>query len=297
METSAPMKVRDNLPLLDIDVLRTFVAIAESGSFTRAARQVHRTPSALSMQIKRLEEILGQVLFVREARHVRLTPEGEVLLGYGRRFLRLNEEAVQQFISPTLEGRVSLGTSDDVGARILPAVLARFARSHPAVQVDVQVGGTKQSLARLDAGQLDLALITVGSSDQDNRGDVVHTEPLVWAGREGGIAVRRSPLPVAMASHGCVWRSTAINALDRAGLSYRIAYTCENCSGQEAAMQADLAVAPFPLSLVRHPLRKLGRDGLPPLNDYQIALVQRESIPVSDALAGYVREAFANLRS
>ena len=124
-------------PLLDTEVLRSFVAIAESGSFTRAAKQVFRTPSALSMQIKRLEETLGHPLFVREARQVRLTPEGETLLGYGRRLLKLNQEAVSRFLAPSVEGTVRVGTPDDVGTRILPQVLSRFARSHPAVQVEV----------------------------------------------------------------------------------------------------------------------------------------------------------------
>ncbi|MCG2579291.1 MAG: LysR substrate-binding domain-containing protein [Marinobacter sp.] len=296
MNSSNPVISRDTVPLLDTDVLRTFVAIAECGSFTRAAKQVFRTPSALSMQIKRLEEILGHVLFVREARHVRLTPEGEVLLGYGRRLLRLNEEAIQQFLTPTLEGRVSLGTSDDVGNRILPGVLAQFARSYPAVQVDVVVGSSKQHLERLDSGELDIALITIGNQGQEMRGEVVHTEPLVWAGREGGIAANRSPLPVALASHGCVWRRTALRALDEAGMAYRVAYTCDNCFGQEAAMIADLAVAPFPLSLVRPPLRKLDREGLPALGDYQIALVRGAISPVHDALAGHVKEAFGDFR-
>ncbi|MFL1405311.1 LysR substrate-binding domain-containing protein [Marinobacter sp. M1N3S26] len=296
MDASVATPHPANLPLLDIDVLRTFVAIAESGSFTRAARQVHRTPSALSMQIKRLEDILGQSLFVREARHVRLTSEGEVLLGYGRRFLSLNEEAVQRFLSPVLEGRISLGTTDDVGTRILPGVLSQFARSHPAVQVDVVVGPSEQNLARLDAGELDLVLVTSGNQNQEPRGEVVHSEPLVWAGREGGVAAHRSPLPVALANHGCVWRRTALDALDRAGVSYRVAFNCDHCAGQEAAMMADLAVAPFPRSLVRPPLRRLDKEGLPPLANYQVVLVQRARAPVSDALCGHVRDALKELR-
>lgn len=286
----------ESMPLLDTDVVKSFVAIAESGSFTRAARQVFRTPSALSMQIKRLEEILGCTLFVREARQVTLTPEGEMLLGYGRRLLRLNQEAVQQFLAPTLVGRIGFGTPDDVGTRILPGVFAQFARSHPAVQVDVVVGSSAGNLERLDAGELDMVLVTVGNSGQTPRGEVVHTEPLVWAGREGGVAVHRDPLPVALANPGCVWRKSALDALAEAGMAYRVAYSCEHCSGQEAAMIADLAVAPFPLSLVRPPLRKVSREGLPELPDYQIALVKRGASPVADALASHVREAFSRYR-
>lgn len=284
-----------SLPLLETDVLRTFVAIAESGSFTRAARQVFRTPSAVSMQIKRLEETLGRSVFVREARHVRLTPEGESLLSYARRLLKLNEEAVTQFLAPAIEGTVRFGTPDDVGTRILPGVLSQFARTHPAVQVDVVVGRSTEAIRLLDAGELDLALMTAGNDGlDDQRGDIVHAEPLVWAGREGGVAAERDPLPLALANHGCSWRTAALAALDRLERRYRVAYSSEHCAGQEAAMLADLAVAPFPLSLVRPPLRRLGEDtGLPPLGDYHVVLVRGAARgPAAEALAGHVVEAF-----
>lgn len=287
------------LPLLDTEVLRTFVAIAESGSFTRAARQVFRTPSALSMQIKRLEETLGQTLFVREARHVRLTPEGEVLLGYGRRLLKLNEEAVTHFLAPPLEGTVRFGTPDDVGSRILPRVLAQFARSHAAVQVDVVVGRSVDMLDRLDEGELDLALVTAGNEGLDSvRGEIVHSEPLAWACLDGGVAQERTPLPLALANQGCAWRALALAALDRSGVSYRVAYTSENCAGQEAALMADLAVAPLPLSMVRAPLRKLGQgDGLPAIGDYQVLLVRGATVgSAGEVLAGHIADAFRDLR-
>jgi DNA-binding transcriptional LysR family regulator len=281
------------LPLLDSEVLRSFVTIAESGSFTRAAQQLFRTPSALSMQIKRLEETLGQTLFLREARHVRLTAEGEVLLGYGRRLLKLNAEAVTQFLAPTIEGRVGLGITDDVVGRILPTVLAQFARSHPAVQVDVVVGRSKDLLAQLDEGELDLALVMSVEPGQSPRGDIVHSEPLVWVGREDGVAVQRTPLPVTLAQQGCAWRRIALNALDHAGVNYRIAYSCDHCAGQEAAMLADLAVTAFPKSLIRPPLKRLHNESLPPLGDYQVALVRRPgSGDASEVLAERVVEAF-----
>ncbi|OBS09439.1 LysR substrate-binding domain-containing protein [Acidihalobacter prosperus] len=288
-------QARSALPLLDTDVLQSFVAIAETGSFTRAAQQVFRTPSALSMQIKRLEEMLGKSLFVRGARRVALTPEGELLLGYGRRLLRLNEETVAQFLAPALEGRVRFGTPDDVGTRILPDVLAQFARSHPAVEVDVTMGASLVLLSRLDEGELDLILVTAdGDGELAGRGEAVHSEPLVWTCREGGAASQRTPIPLALANHGCVWRKTALSALDRAGLPYRIAYTSEHCAGQEAAMLADLAVAPFPASLVRPPLRRVGMEiGLPPLGDYQVRLIRRAACgPACDALAGHVTNRF-----
>lgn len=283
------------MQLLDNEVLRSFVAIAEQGSFTRAAQQVHRTPSAVSMQIKRLETNVGKSLFVRDAKQVRLTADGEVLLSYGRRLLKLNEEAMRQFHSPVLEGRVGFGTSDDVGTRILPRLLAQFSRSYPAVQIDVVVGTSRTNLQKVDSGELDMALVVVGNEGQQSRGEIVHSEPLVWTGREGGIAIHQSPLPVAVANQGCVWRWMAIRSLDKAGIPYRIAYTCEHSSGQEGAMLADLAVAPFPLGLVRAPLRKLGDDRLPEMGNYQIALVRGDANPINDELATYVKEAFTNL--
>lgn len=294
--TSVPNKPA---PLLDIDVLRSFVTIVESGSFTRAASRLYRTPSALSMQIKRLEEMLGETLLIREPRHVSPTPEGELLLGYGRRLLKLNEEAVARFLSPTLEGTVRIGTPDDVGTRILPHALARLARSHPAVQVEVVTGRSASLLARQGAQALDLVLVTVGKLNQNpDGGEIVHSEPLVWAGLRGGVASQRTPLPLAVARHGCAWRAMALAALDRADIDYRVAYMSEHCAGQEAVLQADLAVAPFPASLIHEPLQEFDEEaGLPPLGEYQISLVRRVGAgPAAEVMAGHIADSFRELR-
>lgn len=295
---TSPVPPGRALPLLESDVLRIFVAIAETNSFSRAAKQVFRTTSAVSMQIKRLEEMLETQLFVREARRVSLTREGETLLRYSRRLLKLNEDAVSEFLRPSLSGTVKFGTPDDIGTRILPGVLADFARSHPAVQVDVVVGSSQTMMERIESGEIDLALITSGSEGQAGHGSVVHTEPLVWAQRAGGTAIERSPLPVAFASPGCIWRATALAALDRAGIPYRVAYTSEHCAGQQAAMEADLAVAPFPLGLIRKPIRQVPESaGLPPLGHYQIEMLTgAQRGDVVDALAGHITRAFTALR-
>ena len=284
------------MPLLEMDVLRTFVSIAESGSFTRTAAQIFRTTSAVSMQIKRLENTLGCALFSREARRVALTAEGERLLSYARRLLTLNEEAVGAFIKPSLSGQVRFGAPADIGTHILPGLLSLFARTHPGIEVNVSVGRSVDMIQRIDAGELDVALISVGNLGQDDtRGEIVHREPLVWAGRAGGVAMRRNPLPLALASAECAWRRQALDALDRVGRRYRIAYSSEQCAGQEAAMVADLAVAPYPLSLVRPPLRRLDEDAdLPTLGEYQIKLLSAAqcSEPVK-VLSQHVVAAFA----
>ncbi|MHA7835788.1 MAG: LysR family transcriptional regulator [Algiphilus sp.] len=292
------------LPLLDSAVLRSFVTIAETGSFSRAARLLFRTPAALSMQIKRLEETLERPLFVREARQVRLTPEGEMLLGYARRLLLLNEEAVAQFLAPRLEGRVRLGTPDDVGTRILPKLLSQFARMHPGVQVEVIGGRSADMRFRIDRGDLDLALVTLAANESERerpgmRVDIVYTEALVWAGCEGGVAAERRPVPIALANPGCPWRATALSALHRSEVRYRVAYTSENTAGQQAAASADLAIAPLPASTVASPLHILGTDSeLPVLDAYHVALVRKQRLgPVTQAFADAISDAFAELQS
>lgn len=289
----------NTLPLLESDVLKTFVGIAESGSFTRTAAQVYRSTGAVSMQIKRLEETLGRSLFTREARRVQLTPDGEVLLGYARRLLKLNEEAVAHFLTPALSGRLRFGIPHDLGTPVLPSVLTLFARSHPAVQLEVSAGRSVDLIERLDAGELDLTLVNAGNDGMDDsRGEIIYTESLVWAGRDGGLAVQRTPLPLALASTGCAWRRMALDALDRRGRDYRIAYSCEQCAGQEAAMLADLAIAPFPQSLIKAPLKRLGEEhDLPPLGDFHIKLMRgsnRED--AAEALAAQLIQAFGAYR-
>lgn len=283
-------------PMLDNELLRTFVAIAETGSFRAAAKRVHRTPSAISMQIKKLEEMLSRSLFLRNGRRVTMTSDGEILLGYGRRMLKLNDEALARFVAPSIEGCVRLGAPDDFGTRFLPNILARFAAAHGAVDVEVILEPSLNLLERLDDGGLDLTLITANPGERPMRaGDILFTEPLVWAGLRGGIAWEREPLPLALATYGCPWRQTALDALDLAGKSYRIAYGSPHCAGQQAAMLADLAIAPFPTSLVEPPFRRLGKnEGLPKLENYQLLLVKRADLgPAGEALAAEVKASFS----
>lgn len=286
-----------HLPLLESDLVRTFVAIAETESFTRAAKRVHRTPSAVSMQVKRLEDMLGTELFVREARNVSLTPAGETLLGYSRRLLRISEEAVAQFLAAPIEGSVSFGSPDDFGTRFLPGILKRFAATHPQVEVNVVVGSSSDLIARLDAGTLDLTLITTGGCAGTTRGRTVMHEPLVWAGLKGGCAHECEPLPLALAHQGCCWRANALKALDEAGRRYRVAYTSEHWAGQQAALLADLAIAPLPASLIGPQLQRLDAiAALPELGSYAINIVRggRKSDAI-DVLEQHVVDSFADL--
>ncbi|MGB3415879.1 MAG: LysR substrate-binding domain-containing protein [Mesorhizobium sp.] len=286
------------LPLLDLDVLRTFVAIAETGSFTTAANAVYRTPSAVSMQIKKLEDILGRSVFSRDARSVALTTDGEMLLGYARRLLAINREAVAKFIIPDIVGVVRLGSPDDYGERVLPHVLKRFAQSHPSIAVDVVIDQSINLRRRMDDRMLDITLLTNSYKTSAVGAEVLLTEPIVWAGAKGGCAHMREPLPVSIWEEGCAWRAGALEALGRDGRDYRVAYMSSHTAAQRAAIMADLAVAPLPKSFLGDDMVELGpKDGLPTIGNYNLAMVVSPdaSAPVK-AVADHIRATFEVFR-
>jgi DNA-binding transcriptional LysR family regulator len=286
------------LPLLDLDVLRTFVAIAETGSFTTAATAVFRTPSAVSMQIKKLEDILGRSVFSRDARSVTLTTDGEMLLGYARRMLAVNREAVSKFIIPDISGVVRLGSPDDYGERVLPHILRRFAQSHPSIAVDVTIDQSINLRRRMDDRALDITLLTNSYKTSAVGAEIILTEPLVWAGSKGGCAHLRDPMPISVWEEGCAWRAGALDALGRDGRNYRVAYMSAHTAGQRAAIMSDLAVAPLPRSFLGNDMVELGpEDGLPAIGNYSLAMVvsPEASAPVK-AVADHIRATFEVFR-
>ena len=285
------------MPLLDLDVLRTFVAIAETGSFTLAASSVFRTPSAVSMQIKKLEDILGCSVFSRDARSVSLTQDGEMLMGYARRILALNREAVSKFIMPDIAGVVRLGSPDDYGERVLPGVLKRFAQSHPSIAVDVTIDMSVNLKRRLAERQLDITLFTVCKNVPADA-EILLTEPIVWGGARGGSAHMRDPLPVSLWEEGCAWRADALEALGREGRDYRVAYMSAHTAGQRAAILADLAIAPLPKSFIGNDIVALGpNEGLPVLSNYNLAMiVAHDTSPPVNAAADHIRATFELFR-
>lgn len=280
-------------PGLDLDLLRTLVAIADTGSFNRAARAVYRTPSAVSMQMKKLEDQVGRPLFAKDGRSVVLTPDGEALVGYGRRILKLAQEALQRFRAPEIEGTIRLGTPDDYAGRFLPEILARFAASHPTIEVDVSCLPSSDLLRKLEDGSMDVALVSSGHGQP--RGTVVHREQLVWAGLRNGCAHEARPLRLALSHVGCCWRRMALDSLDRAGVSYRVAYSSRHYLGQLAAMMAGQALAPLPRSTVQGDLKILGEEvGLPPIGQFGIELHRAPAAtgPLFDALSNHIETNF-----
>ncbi|MBS8274591.1 LysR family transcriptional regulator [Thalassospira tepidiphila] len=277
---------------LDLDLARTFVAICETGNFSRAAEKVHRSASAISLQVKKLETMIGRELFKRETRKVTVTEDGEILLGYARRLLKLNDEAMSHFHAPEFSGTVRLGVPNDTGVVVIPEILKRFAQTHPHVDIDVNLGPTRTLRERVETGDLDIAVFSY-NAELDHQ-PPIHAEPLVWLGARHGSAIDKRPLPVSMAEPGCYWRTVALKALDDAGMDYRIAYTSEFCQAQIAAVRADLAIAAVPISVISDDLVHLGpAHGLPEIGEYRMTLAKRDGHgPVEDALAEHVIAGF-----
>lgn len=272
------------LPPFDLDLLRTFVAIADNGSFTRAAERVGRTQSTVSLQIKKLEDGIGHRVFEREAGgrgEFRATPEGEILLNYARQILRLCDEARSRIMEPGVEGRVRLGTPEDFATAHLPDILARFARAHPRVALEVNCDFTVNLLDGFSKGLYDLVLFKreqQGQGGQTQGGPAggvgVWREVLVWAASPRLVLNHAEALPLVLAPPPDVYRKRALAALDAIRRPWRIVYTSPSLAGLRAAVGAGLGATVLPKAMVPPGFVLLGEDndGLPVLPDTEIVL-------------------------
>lgn len=228
---------------LDLDVLRSFVTGIDLGSFAKAADRLGRSTSAISAQLKKLEEHAGTPLLRKAGRGMALTEAGEVMLGYARRLLELNDEAISAVRGVQLEGRVRLGMQEDFGENVLPEVLGRFKRAHPRLRVEVHIARNSVLMQSLEAGRLDLAL----AWETDGRMPHKHirTLPMRWIGAHAEQPPYEpgEPIPLVMLDAPCLMRTAAINALDRAGLAWRIAFTSASLAGTWAAVKAGLGIS------------------------------------------------------
>jgi DNA-binding transcriptional LysR family regulator len=251
---------------LDSDLLRTFVAIADTGGFTAAADVVGRTQSAVSMQMKRLEESIGASLFERRGRGLALTTTGDTLLAKGRRILLLLDETAAEVSGEVLGGSVRIGIADEYDSAFLPSILARFAELHPSVQVTVTCAPCHELRERVLRGQLDLSVEVCQAALGD--GELLGYEPTVWATSARHMVHECDPLPLALAEPGCWWHDHAIDMLERAERAYRIAYTSSSVSSIAAAIAAGLAIGVLGLETIPVGARVLtpeeGFEELPP---------------------------------
>lgn len=273
-------------PALDPDLLKAFLAVAEHRSFTRAATALNRTQSAVSVQIRRLEERLGTKLFQRTRTGVALTAAGDELRLYARRLLDLNAEAIDALSARRNDAVVRLGVMDDYGTIVIPPLLADFARHHPEIRVEIETGLTATMPARLgEAYDLVIAMHPKGRGD----GELLRREQAVWAAAESYPVDAHDTLPVALYPSGCLFRQWAAEALDTAGLPWRLAFVSRTLAAVEAIAAQGLAITVVKAGTLPPRLRILS-NGLPPLPAADIRLHRARHLPrPADLLADHLQ--------
>lgn len=224
---------------LDVTTLRSFVAVADLGGVTKAAGFLHLTQSAVSMQLKRLEELIGVGLLDRSGRGIALTAEGEQLLGYARRMVTLNDEVIRRLTHEEFEGQITLGVPTDIVYPVVPRAMQQFAAAYPRVKVHLISSYTRDLKPRFDKGEIDIILTTEGETGAGAEG--LCTLPLVWIGAPGGATWRRRPLRFA-SGENCLFRSHAIRMLDDAGIEWEMAVATSSERTVEATVSADLGI-------------------------------------------------------
>lgn len=258
-----------NLPT---DLLRTFITVIDSGGFTRAGELLGRSQPAISLQIKRLEGLIGDPLFKRNGRALVATDIGRMVLGYARQILALNDEVMARIDQPKVVGGIRLGIPNEFAGSFLPEILGKFAQAHPEITLEVGCDLSTNLLARLDDGEFDL-VFALHDTPPDGNPDQNWPEELVWVGSPHHAAHLKSPLPLIVAPLGCIYRKRIIETLDQVGKPWRIAYSSPSFGGINAGVQAGLGVTVLARSTVTEGLRVLPEHhDLPRLGTVRVAL-------------------------
>ena len=262
---------------LDIDLLRTFATIAAEQNISRAAERLLRNQSTISIQLRRLEDLVGRRLCERTPKRVQLTHDGEILLAYANRMLTLNDEAMTRINEPQLEGVVRLGVPEDFATTHMPAILGDFARSHPLISLEVTCDLTLNLMEQFRRNSFDLVLVKREPIVR-LRGVRVWREPLVWVAGEGYTVPDGGAVPLVVSPEPCVYRKRATEGLRRSRRLFRIAYTCGSLAGNLAAVKAGLGVSVLPKDMVPRELRIVTSAELPDLRDTEIALISAPNL-------------------
>lgn len=269
---------------LDLDLLRTFVGVADLKTFAAAAVAVCRTQSAVSQQMQRLEQLVGKELFARHGRNKLLTEHGIQLLGYARKILRFNDEACTSMMYNTIKGVLTIGASDDTADTILPFLLNRVTSIYPKLAIDVRVKGSPQIVNMLKDGEVDLAITTADTEGHPHI--VLRASPTLWYCAADYHYQPGEPIPLVVMDEPSSFRVMAFKHLDEAGIRWRIAYVASTLSAVRAACKAGLGVTVRPIEMMSPDLRVLGAaEGLPPLPDTQYALCKNAQCDNALAMA------------
>lgn len=276
---------------LQIDSLRTFIAVADTKGFTKAGFQVNRSQSAVSMQIKRLEDEVGEPLFERIGKTVKLTTEGNLLISHARRIVKEHDEAVMALSRPALKGFIRFGSPEHYTAGILPKLLARFASSFPDVLVEMRCENSDKIKEAVDKGELDIGLCTQISVG----GQVIHHDPVVWVAEPGFFFQKNTSLSLCVFEEDCIFRNWAIEALEKVGIKYRIVYVSRSISGILDAVRAGLGLAPVVQSNVTSDLKIVGiEEGLPvlPVSNIVLHKVTKTPSEIIECFANHLIKSF-----
>jgi DNA-binding transcriptional LysR family regulator len=269
---------------LDVRVLRSFVSVVETGSITETARRLGRTQPAITLQMKRLEDLTGKVLFKQDSRRPRLTDDGDMLLSYAKSILKLHDELLARLSSPDIEGHVILGTPDLYAAYLLPSILALFRQSFPRIQVELRCSLSTPLVSLVQRGEVDIALVT--RMRDFSGGQVVRQEELIWLMGERYDIHRANPVPLALLPAGNIYREHAIEGLERAGRKWRIACVSESVGGLQAAVFAGMAVTVLCKSAQVAGMRQIGvNEYFPPLPKIDLLLYRAPGSPTAAATA------------
>lgn len=258
-------------PDLEIDLLRAFVAVADSGGFSAAAPLVGRSQSAVSQKVLRLEGILGQRMFDRNSRSIGLTLEGEKLLAAARQMIEFNDKVVRELREPKVEGTLRLAISEDAIPRQLPSILASFANAYPRVQVDVTTGLSCNLVAAFDEGKFDAVIAKKDRTSQ--RGKTIWREALTWMA-SSDFAIDAKPIRLVMLPIPCTYRALMIERLSQANLDWRVSCTASSLLGAQAAVEGGLGVTALGRSFLGRGMRVLTtEEGWPALPQMEIVIL------------------------
>ncbi len=276
---------------LDLDLLRTFVAVADLNTFAAAAAAVCRTQSAVSQQMQRLEQLVGKELFARHGRNKLLTEHGIQLLGYARKILRFNDEACMSLMFSNLKGVLTLGASDESADTILPFLLNRISSVYPKLALDVSVKRNAFMIEMLKENEVDL-VVTTHRPGQFNC-LTLRTSPTHWYCAAEYVLQQGEPVPLVLLDDPSPFRDMVLAALNEANIPWRLAYVASTLPAVRAAVKAGLGVTARPVEMMSPDLRVLGKsDGLPPLPDTEYLLCHNTSS--NNELAKVVFEAMEN---
>ncbi|WP_020599479.1 LysR substrate-binding domain-containing protein [Spirosoma panaciterrae] len=264
---------------IDTIALQCFIAVAETGSFTKAADRVGRTQSAISQQMTKLEGLLGKLLLVR-GKAFTLTPEGEIFLGYARQIFALHREALDRFKEPELEGEVRFGLPENFATVYLSDVLADFSRIHPRILLKIECDLTLNLFERFKQKEFDLVLVKMNRPEDFPNGLDVWSEPLKWVG-DANLIDPGKPVPLVLAPQPCVYRASAIKSLEQSSRAWRLVFSSPSYAGAVAAVRAGMGISVMPQTMIPADLQAVDAALLPKLADTHVSLIKHTATNVA----------------